>query len=60
MAEKLKDGLHRCPHCGSSGVALDAKEGKLRCAYCGALFETVLNGAVPDLVLPFKCMKEGR
>ncbi len=39
MAEKLKDGLHRCPHCGSSDVALDAKEGKLKCAYCKTLFE---------------------
>lgn len=40
MAEKLKDGLHRCPHCGSSDVALDAEEGKLKCNYCKTLFET--------------------
>lgn len=39
MAEKLKDGLHRCPHCGSSDVALDAKQGKLKCAYCKTVFE---------------------
>ena len=125
MAKKLKDGIHRCPHCGSSDVSLDAKEGKLKCAYCKTLFEaksaneaggvegmygetrgegandiipgddivktfkcsscgaevvintdeatdamchwcrhiftineTVSNGAVPDLVLPFKISKE--
>ena len=39
MAEKLEGGLRRCPHCGASDVALDVKEGKLKCNYCKSLFD---------------------
>ena len=39
MVEKSKDGLHRCPHCGSSDVSLDTKKGELKCNYCRTIFE---------------------
>ena len=39
MVAKSKDGLHRCPHCGSSDVSLDASAGKLKCNYCKTIFE---------------------
>ena len=40
MAElSNKDGLNRCPHCGGSDIATDAKAGKLRCNYCQTVFD---------------------
>ena len=39
MSEAQKNGLHRCPHCGSSDVALSAKEGELKCNYCRTVFK---------------------
>ena len=46
MVVKSKDGLHRCPHCGSSDVSLDTKEGKLKCNYCKTLFEAKSENAL--------------
>ena len=46
MVVKSKDGLHRCPHCGSSDVSLDTKEGKLKCNYCKTLFEVKSENAL--------------
>ena len=46
MVAKSKDGLHRCPHCGSSDVSLDTKEGKLKCNYCKTLFEAKSDNAL--------------
>jgi len=34
-----KDGLNRCPHCGGSDIATDAKAGKLKCNYCQTVFD---------------------
>ena len=40
MAElSNKDGLNRCPHCGGSDIATDAKAGKLKCNYCQTVFD---------------------
>ncbi len=39
MSEALKNGVHRCPHCGSSDVSLGAADGKLQCNYCRTVFE---------------------
>ena len=45
MVVKSKNGVHRCPHCGSSDVSLDTKEGKLKCNYCKTLFEAKSDNA---------------
>lgn len=33
-----KNGAMRCPYCGATDVALDAKSGKLKCGFCRSLF----------------------
>jgi len=41
-----KDGLNRCPFCGSTDVTLNSKTGKLHCNYCRAESEAaIVNGA---------------
>ena len=39
MGEALKNGVHRCPHCGSSDVSLSAKDGELKCNFCRTVFK---------------------
>ncbi len=34
-----KNGINRCPNCGSSDVKLDVKTGKLKCNFCKSAFE---------------------
>lgn len=34
-----KNGLNRCPKCGSSDISQDTDEGKLKCNHCRTLFE---------------------
>ena len=34
-----KNGINRCPNCGSSDVKLDVKTGKLKCNFCKSEFE---------------------
>lgn len=34
-----KNGINRCPNCGSSDVKLDVKTGKLKCNFCRSEFE---------------------
>ena len=46
MTAKSKDGLRRCPHCGSSDVSLDTKEGKLKCNYCKTIYEAESDNAL--------------
>ena len=29
-----KDGQNKCPQCGSTDIAVNAKTGKLRCNFC--------------------------
>ena len=52
MGEALKNGVHRCPHCGSSDVSLSAKDGELKCNFCRTVFKGKLAnppGGVEDL-----------
>ena len=35
-----KNGLNRCPSCGSTDVSLDVNSGKLKCNFCRAQFES--------------------
>jgi DNA-directed RNA polymerase subunit RPC12/RpoP len=37
----LKNGLNRCPSCGSTNVELDIKSGQLQCQMCRTLFDPV-------------------
>ena len=46
MAElSAKNGLNRCPHCGGSDIATDAKSGKLKCKTCKTLFDAKSSNA---------------
>lgn len=41
------NGLNRCPHCGSTDVAVNPKTGKLKCNFCRSEFDAqAVNG--PD------------
>ena len=46
MTAKSKDGLRRCPHCGSSDVSLDTKEGKLKSKNCKTIAEAESDNAM--------------
>lgn len=37
--EGAKDGQNKCPQCGSTDIAVNAKTGKLRCNFCRHEFE---------------------
>ena len=45
-AARAKAEVHRCPHCGSSDVALEAAQGKLKCHYCHTVFEPKVDNAL--------------
>ena len=50
-----------CPACGAEVVIRTAEEYSARCHWCRHVFnvnEKIANGAVPDMVLPFKIKKE--
>ncbi|MBO4854843.1 TFIIB-type zinc ribbon-containing protein [Candidatus Saccharibacteria bacterium] len=36
--DNKKNGLNRCPHCGSTDTTLDVKTGNLKCNYCRSEF----------------------
>ncbi len=71
--DKFGDGSHdiipgndiiltfKCPACGAEVVIRTAEEYTARCHWCRHVFqvnEKIPNGAVPDMVLPFKIKKE--
>ena len=35
----VKNGLNRCPKCGSSDISQDTEAGKLKCNHCRTLFD---------------------
>ena len=37
--DNKKNGMNRCPHCGSTDTALDAKTGNLKCNFCRSQFK---------------------
>ncbi len=37
--DNKKNGLNRCPHCGSTDTTLDVKSGDLRCNFCRSHFK---------------------
>ena len=37
--ENKKNGMNRCPHCGSTDTTLDVKTGDLRCNFCRSEFK---------------------
>lgn len=46
----VKDGQNKCPKCGATDIALNARTGQLRCNYCRYEFnEQQLQGMVTDL-----------
>ena len=50
--DNKKNGLNRCPHCGSTDTILDTKTGNLKCNFCRAQFKgnkTNTYGGVEDL-----------
>jgi len=38
MADKTKNGIMRCPHCGASDIAPDGASGNLKCVFCRSVF----------------------
>ena len=51
----------KCPSCGAEVVVNTEKELSTSCHWCHHIFsvkDKIKNGAVPDLVLPFKIDKE--
>ena len=50
--ENKKNGMNRCPHCGSTDTTLDVKTGDLRCNFCRSEFKgskTNAYGGVEEL-----------
>ena len=50
--DNKKNGMNRCPHCGSTDTALDVKTGNLKCNFCRSQFKgNKINayGGIEDL-----------
>ena len=47
-SKKPDASIHRCPHCGSSGISQDTKKGGLKCNYCKTSFKPVSANQAGD------------